>query len=1339
MKVPLRSLFPAFILLPGCSRVSGCALAIGLTMAAVAGAASPESEARTILDTSGIQGGLVVHVGSGDGSLTAALRGNDSYQVQGLDPDSKKVASAREFIRSKGVYGEVSVDQLEGKLLPYIDGIINLVVAEDLQGVPMAEVMRVLCPNGVAMLRKDGKWNKTVKPKPSSMDDWTHYYYDAKGNAVSHDDVVGPPDRLQWVGSPRWSRHHDRMSSTSAMISSAGRLFYIMDEGSRISILLPSKWSLISRDAYNGTILWKKPIEQWQTQMWPLKSGPTQLARRLVGDGDKIYVTMGMDAPVSCLNGATGAPIRVYQQTRGAEEILHVNGVLYVLVNTEPWVLTDFAPKFNTGDQKRVETEFNWDEKPRDLVAVDAASSRELWRKARTKVAPLTMATDGRRLIYHDGDRLVCLDPSNGKERWSSDPAGKRKLFEFNYGPRLVLSKDVALYAGGDGAMKGYNADTGKELWSAPHNKSGYRSPEDVIVASGLVWNAPTTSGQMSGAFTGRDLLTGVVKVEFPPDVDTYWFHHRCYIAKATEKYIIPSRTGIEFVDIDKKHWDINHWVRGACLYGVLPCNGLVYAGPHNCACYPEAKLDGMNALAPAGVTSHPKPMPDDQRLERGPAYGQPLAETEPDARDWPTYRHDSARSGYSSQDLVADLGKAWELSFGGRLSAPIVTAGKVFVAEVDRHTLHALDASSGKSVWKYTIGARVDSPPTYWKGRVIFGGMDGNVHCLRASDGALIWRFRGAPANRRHVAFEQLESVWPVHGSVLVDKGVASFVAGRSVFLDGGMRFIRLDAATGKKLVETVMDDKDPDTGRDLQELVKILQMPVGLNDILSCDGKYTYLRSQKFDTSGKRIDVAPVSGNAIEQGAAQKGEGAHIFAPMGFLDDSWFHRSYWVYGKHFAGGHNGYYQAGKYTPSGRIMVFDDKNVYSYGREAQYFKWTTTMEHQLFATSKEAPNVEPELGAADNGKKKAAQKGAQKNAQKAASTTPAYPSVSFADVSKLDPSNKPLTVEAWILPDTQNGAIFSHGGPQNGYAMALEDGKPAFLVRSAGTVAVAASARPLDEGWHHIAGVLTEGKKLRIYVDGQLAAENSGPGYVAKKPAQGLQIGAPFTGVGTYGKGAPYVGLIDQFAIFTRELGEAEINEHATKANGVKRGNGAMIAISFDNGDARDESGNEINGVSSGVETGKGKVGLALWFRKGTTAPPVVAGAAQPTGGPQQGGRGTFVQNQWANRVPIVTRSMTMAGKYLIISGPKDSLDEEYAFERLTQKDPAIQEELKEQDAALDGKRGAIMWTVSTETGKFGSSFKMDSPPVWDGTAIAQGRLFVSSVDGKITCYGRK
>ena len=104
------------------------------------------------------------------------------------------------------------------------------------------------------------------------------------------------------------------------------------------------------------------------------------------------------------------------------------------------------------------------------------------------------------------------------------------------------------------------------------------------------------------------------------------------------------------------------------------------------------------------------------------------------------------------------------------------------------------MDADSGEQVWQFTTGGRVDSPPTIHNGMVLFGSADGRVYCLRAADGALVWRFLAAPADRRLMSFGQLESVWPVTGSVLVRDGVLYCTAGRSSYLDGGMHLYRLD-----------------------------------------------------------------------------------------------------------------------------------------------------------------------------------------------------------------------------------------------------------------------------------------------------------------------------------------------------------------------------------------------------------------------------------------------------------------------------------------------------------------------------------------------------------------
>jgi hypothetical protein len=101
--------------------------------------------------------------------------------VHALDRDASKVEKARAAVRARGLSGLVAVDRLTGDRLPYIDRMVNLVVAEDLSGVAMEEVERVLAPRGTALVKKAGAWTKTVKPVPSSIDDWTHYLHDAGG------------------------------------------------------------------------------------------------------------------------------------------------------------------------------------------------------------------------------------------------------------------------------------------------------------------------------------------------------------------------------------------------------------------------------------------------------------------------------------------------------------------------------------------------------------------------------------------------------------------------------------------------------------------------------------------------------------------------------------------------------------------------------------------------------------------------------------------------------------------------------------------------------------------------------------------------------------------------------------------------------------------------------------------------------------------------------------------------------------------------------------------------------------------------------------------------------
>lgn len=1274
------------------------------------------ASANEILTTTGVQGGLILHLGCGDGRLTAALQANDRYQVQGLDVDAQNVATARKHIMAQGSYGPVAVDLLVGQQLPYIDNLINLAVVSDLSGVSRDELLRVLVPEGVAYIRQGNEWEKVVKPRPDNIDEWTHYLHDASGNAVAHDDVVGPPKHLQWLGSPRWSRHHDRMASMSALVSAGGRLFYIMDEGSRISIQMPPSWTLVARDAFNGTILWKKPITTWRSHLWPLKSGPTQLARRLVATGGKVYVTLAIDAPVTSLDAATGEVLHEFADSGTAEELIVQDGVMLALVNKGKSELEDFAPAFNTGDQARVAKEFIWNGEPRQIMAFDTETGKELW-KLPTRVSPLTMSADAERVFFHDGEKVVCLDKRTGQPKWNSPKADRRAAMTMNFGPRLVLHDNIVLFAGGDHKMRAFSKEDGKELWEAPHAQSGYQSPEDLLVANGLVWNAPTTRTQDTGVFTGRDPQTGEVKVEFPPDINTYWFHHRCYIAKATDKFLMPSRTGIEFVDIESKEWDINHWVRGGCLYGVMPCNGMVYAPPHNCACYPEAKIYGMNALAPATPTRELLTQEDKaNRLQKGPAFGQinDLA-SKPNPEDWPTYRHDSGRTGSSTTSVSPELKKSWQADLSGKLSSVVVAGGRLFVAQVEQHTLHALDANSGEKLWSFTTGGRIDSPPTISRERVLFGSMDGYVYCLRASDGALAWRFRAAPRDLRLAAFEQIESVWPVHGNVLVKNNEVVFVAGRSNFLDGGLRFYRVNVDTGEKLAEHIIDDRDPETGGDIQDRLQVLQMPSGLPDILSSDGESIYMRSQRFDLEGNRLELGPHSGQPDVQGGTQDGKTAHLFAPMGFLDDTWFHRSYWVYGRSFAGGHSGYYQAAKYAPAGRLLVVDDLNVYGFGRKPEYLKWTTTMEHQLFSASRQLP--EEALGEEDAEAQKAARRG-QANTNM----------VNFENSKSLNPANTPLAIMAWVNAEQPGGVIVARGGPSVGYALTLDKGRPQWTVRvSPEKVVTVTGTRNVVGEWTHLAGVLTK-DKLELYVNGQLAADADSPGLIPSDPQQSMQLGGDDRGaVGNYKSPNQFLGTIDELRLYHGQLKPRELellsSLDADERKVTPRAAALQLACSFDEGKATDESGNKNNGTLDGNRPTAGTFGNALRFQGRR------AGKAG----------GSFVKHHWHGDVPLLARAMVKAGDTIFVAGPPDLIDEEETFQRIMDRDPEVQKELSEQNEALQGKQGGRLLAVSAADGETLSEYKLESLPAWDSMAAAAGKLFFATEDGKIICMDAK
>ena len=889
-------------------------------------------DARALLQESGIRGGVVVHVGCGDGKLTAELLADDKYLVSGVDADAGNVAKAKAHIDSLGRYGGASAEKYDGRNLPHGDSVVNLFVIESAPDLPAKEVARALVPKGVAMVKGDAMalgaaglvkageadgWTKYTKPWPKALDEWTHYMHDASGNAVSKDREVGHPRRLQWWAGPKHSRHHDALASMSAMTSSDGRMFYIYDEGSISVVHRPPDWKLIARDAFNGKLLWKRDVPTWMTHLYNFRAGPKQLTRRLVSAGEAVYATLGFTAAVTKLDAATGKTLTTYEGSEKTEELIYHEGVL-LTVKGDPELLIEKS------DQCHGYWELAEHDPPtvvKSIVAYDAAGGKKLWEVTGENVktiAPLSLCARGDSVFYLDGKQLHCLDAKTGKQRWAS-PFETEGQFIRSYAPTVVVTDGVIMCLTWN-RLHGFSVADGKKLWE---NKGsiGFGSPGDLFVIGGKAWTNPLARSIWKESKKDADgiVRTGIsiprteflaeAKVGVAVDIRTgkivdevdfarNQHHHRCYRDKATERYMLLGYSGIQLVDFETKAVATNQWVRGICQYGIMPANGCVYVPPTPCQCYGTVRINGFFALRERNSLDDVESKP---ALEKGPAYGRiskgPKAGPDGGAAGgWPTYRGNISRSG-STESEVAGLEEKWETDIGQGITPPVVAGNRVFVAQRDAYTVHCLDRKTGKRAWKLLANGPIDSPPTIHAGLCVVGCGDGSVYCLDAETGELAWRFKVSSIERRIGSDNRLESPLSISGSVLVVDDTAYFAAGRSSFLDGGIRIYGLDVRTGEVLHSRVVASGHWDRGgqsdvADVDTTRKHKASPGALVDILISDGEAISMRQVKLTAQ-------------LEPGKAAN----TLYPSTGLLDDTWFHRQDWKYSR----------------MSGQLVVYDD------------------------------------------------------------------------------------------------------------------------------------------------------------------------------------------------------------------------------------------------------------------------------------------------------------------------------------------------------------------------------------------------------------------------------
>ncbi len=761
------------------------------------------TQADRIIEASGLHAGLCVHLGCGNGKLTAQLGSHEGLLVHGLERDETLVRQARQWIQSECEYGKVSVALGDLKTFPYSDNLVNLIVVEDAptaisRGLELREIVRVLVPNGVALfggwtstdgslekaksqlkvlgiketqvVKLDGTWLRFSKPRPIEMDQWTHLNHNAGGNRISQDRLAGPPSSVRWIDGPTWATN---AKGPASAVTSAGRLFYLFD-GAPNRKPQESWATLFARDAFNGMRLWKRPA-------------PGFVPLCLVATKDRVYTVLETKGALVSLDAATGKTVSNYEQASYPQWLIHSGGRLYLSTGAR------YAPQ---------------------LRCIDADTGDLLWQRdmrLRPTGSVPNFVVNGGRAFYLDWQKakLGCLDLTTGKDYWQRDISETLTGAKWTYG---LCSHQTGTLIVGEGRrgnrIHAFSDEHGKHLWShgyqlvlsgrgQRHKGSTY---DEGFFVDGLYWThvgKPRTGGGTGGglAWEGLDPKTGEVtrRFEYPAEVNV---GDACHRAQATVNYFLGGHS--RFVSTQTGEFCPRaRGIHNSCRYGMLPANGLVTTWSQ----YTTTYVRGVFGLTPSSQN-------DDQteraeRLEKGPSYGKVQTErlaNPSDKQSWPCFRHDPMRSGKTEARVpVEDLSLLWETDIGGRITAPTIANGKVYVAQPDKFSVAAMSAGSGKVLWSYTLDGRVSTSPTLHEGLCLIGCGDGKVYCLDAESGKLIWRFRAAPNKRLVVSRGRLESAWPVSGGVLVVDGLVYFAAGRHGSLDGGVASYVVEPFTGK------------------------------------------------------------------------------------------------------------------------------------------------------------------------------------------------------------------------------------------------------------------------------------------------------------------------------------------------------------------------------------------------------------------------------------------------------------------------------------------------------------------------------------------------------------
>ena len=798
-----------------CQRVVfGPHLALAATLAMLCSHAATRDQAPSheAAAGTGVGAGLCVILG-GDGAQAVALCNGGRMLVHALSLDEAACEAVRRHIAEAGLYGLVSAALWRGARLPYADNLVNLLVADCAalgQAAPAeAEILRVLVPGrGAAWLKRKGKWDTLRKPMPESLDGWEQYWYDATGNPISRDEAVRPSTGLQWITGSQ------EIADDNGYRLSGGRLVYKRRK-SGVRRDDPTV-QLVCRDAFNGLPCWTRETVRTGHFNTPVMGKLTPL----VFTGNRVYTVLGAEGqPLVAIDADTGETLRTYDQagttfTRGSPRseplrkakffsdnygkgnLVFHDGLLIHTVGNELFVV-DAA----TGARK-------WHFRGDDYLLIQKPTvnpdDAELYAVGCNREAQRSWG--GGRNPGQLAAAVLAFDLRSGARKWTA-AIDDRHITHAVYGERTLV-----VYSAQDNGPReeewifgAIDTQSGRFLWRHPWTREKQlwqMQRREAVIRGGKLY-------LMSHGLSVFDLKSGEAICHFVGG------NTRCETSKATANYLLMAFS--QFIDYKAEPPRAIRVAlsRGSCGSGFFPAYGMVHYLPNMCNCDNWVRFHVTASSEPVR-----EPLPDAQRLVRGSAYSdRATRDAKPGtAAQWPMFLHGPQRGAWTPSALPARLTQAWTSvvqppprpdgplaadwldtnDYIGPVSAPVVADGLAVVAVREQHRIEARDAVTGTKRWSFTAGGRVVTPPTLYGGLCIFGCRDGWVYALQASTGQLAWRFLAAPYERHIVAFSQVESSWPLLGSVLIHDGLAIAVAGYHPMANGGIHVWALEPQTG-------------------------------------------------------------------------------------------------------------------------------------------------------------------------------------------------------------------------------------------------------------------------------------------------------------------------------------------------------------------------------------------------------------------------------------------------------------------------------------------------------------------------------------------------------------